>query len=277
MWLLRCCQARTYDRNELNGSEDTTRRSTPEVAASRSAEPDPYDLLESGIHSTFAVDPRPKPKPKSTTLEGSVIHNPAVTAQGDNLDVLSFKTAKSSLSSIHQDHYHQNLVSKMDALQKIGLNQQDLMKVIVERIDALVTELREGKERQNGSTNDVKALDKPVEFFTDISGLQHLQKYPVSIHVILRLCEHVLHKWKFLARRLGLQEHEIQQIKEDNNGDIQEQSYQMLVKWKQSQRGGSYQELGGVVRMTFGEQLYSDYAKMVIEVEGRHNSVANSQ
>ena len=114
-----------------------------------------------------------------------------------------------------------------------------------------------------------------LEVLTDSENLQHYQNSPVSLQILVKLSERVTRKWKFLGRRLGIKEHEIQQIKGDNQGDMQEQSYQMLLKWTQSNGGGSYQELGEAVKMTFGEKLYSDYVKMVMELEGKDDSVAN--
>ena len=53
----------------------------------------------------------------------------------------------------------------------------------------------------------------------------------------------------------------------DNQGDTQEQSYQMLLKWTQSQGEGSYQTLGDAIRTIFGEKLYSKYVKIVLNSE----------
>ena len=94
------------------------------------------------------------------------------------------------------------------------------------------------------------------------------QNVPVSPSVILELSKHVAKpQWKFLARRLNLPEHEIDQIEANHRENIQEQSYQMLLKWRESSGGGSYQELGEALRREFGEQLYSDFVKIVRESE----------
>ena len=101
-------------------------------------------------------------------------------------------------------------------------------------------------------------------FFGESMLPQHI---PVSERVILRLSERVTPKWKFLARQLGMEEHEIQKIAGDNQGDTQEQSYQMLLKWTQSQVEGSCQTLGDAIRTIFGEKLYSKYVKIVLNSE----------
>ncbi|CAI8007437.1 hypothetical protein GBAR_LOCUS5195 [Geodia barretti] len=94
------------------------------------------------------------------------------------------------------------------------------------------------------------------------------QNVPVSPSVILELSKHVAKpQWKFLARRLYLPDHDIDQIEANHRENIQEQSYQKLLKWIQSSGGGSYQELGEALRKQFGQQLYSDFVKIVRESE----------
>ena len=190
----------------------------------------------------------------------------------------------SSISSLlrepvqQQDHHQlQALLSKMEEVEQVRMKQhEDLMKMIAEKIDTLVTEIRDSRESERRvSTDGVKPQDGKGEY-RDIGESQLPRNIPVSPKVLLKLSERVPRKWKFLARRLEVEEHQIQQIKGDNQGDIQEQSYQMLLLWGQAQGGGSYQALGEAVRLTSGEQLYSEYVKMVVEEE-RHNLIPNSQ
>lgn len=96
------------------------------------------------------------------------------------------------------------------------------------------------------------------------------QNCSVHTDVLLGLAE-LVPKWRFLARHLQLQQHEIQQISENFPNDIHEQSYQML-KWKQSHvhYDDVYYKLGEAVRKAFGDKFYFDYIKMVTETEGSH-------
>ena len=149
---------------------------------------------------------------------------------------------------------------------------------LVKKIDTLVTEMKESREipERTASIDGVKRADRHNDISFDGDDSQLPQNTSVSLKVLARLSERVTRKWKFLARELGIEEHEIQRIKEDNAGDIQEQSYQMLLKWTQSQSGGSYPILGEAVRKTLDKQRYLNYVTMVNEVERSQNSAANS-
>ena len=179
--------------------------------------------------------------------------------------------------SAHSQYHHhsfQTLVSRIEEAEKQRQKQHE---ELLKKIDMLVTESKESAERRV-STDGVKQAEREGEILTDSGGSLLPQNTRVSRTVLLRLSERVTRKWKFLARELGIEEHDIQQIKGDNQGDtIQEQSYQMLLKWKESNGGGCYQKLGDAVRTTYGKQLCSEYVQMVINFEGKHSVVANSQ
>ena len=88
----------------------------------------------------------------------------------------------------------------------------------------------------------------------------------VGKEVVLSLAKR-LPKWKFLARHLRLEDHDIQQIIEDNPNDVREQSYQMLMKWKQTQEEDSYHTLGEAIRRALGESVHLEYVKLVNDEE----------
>ena len=146
-------------------------------------------------------------------------------------------------------------------LRKIEMVEQKEQKRHDELLKA-VTGLAEKLDKSEGRSDRVKICRVT-------SGSPLPQKIPVcSKKVILELSKRVSKpQWKFLARRLDLPEHEIEQIEANHRENIQEQSYQMLLKWIQSSGGGSYKELGEALRREFGEQLYSDFVKIVRESE----------
>ena len=49
---------------------------------------------------------------------------------------------------------------------------------------------------------------------------------------ILSLSKEIVGKWKFIARRLDFANGDITEIAENEKGDVREQAYQMLTKWK---------------------------------------------
>ena len=134
----------------------------------------------------------------------------------------------------------------------------ELMK-LTQRLQELETE--KCREKQEATTPDREGLIKNT-------ASQLPQNCSVSTDVLVGLAKRMT-QWKFLARRLHIEEHDIQQIGVDFPGSIQEQSYQMLLKWKLSlsSNNTSYHTLGEAVRQEFGETLYCDYVDMVREAE----------
>jgi hypothetical protein len=153
----------------------------------------------------------------------------------------SLLSIQESAHSQYHHHSFENLLLRIEEAEKQRQKQhEELLKII----DMLVTEIKESKEsaERRVSTDGVKQAEREGEILTDSDGSLLPQNTIVSRTVLLRLSERVTRKWKFLARELGIEEHDIQQIKGDNQGDtIQEQSYQMLLKWKESNGGGCYQ------------------------------------
>ena len=197
---------------------------------------------------------------------------------------LLLPASQDSLSSIqepaHSQYHHHSFQTLLSRIEEAEKQRQKQHEELLKKIDMLVTEIKESKEsaERRVSTDGVKQAEREGEILTDSGGSLLPQNTRVSRTVLLRLSERVTRKWKFLARELGIEEHDIQQIKGDNQGDtIQEQSYQMLLKWKESNGGGCYQKLGDAVRTTYGKQLHSEYVQMVINFEGKHSVVANSQ
>ena len=203
-------------------------------------------------------------------------------ASGRPMSLYSMSSASSLLQEGAQSQdYHasiQTVLSKLDECEaQTKKHMDDFTKNIVGKLDVLVAEIRDSRGRERKVSTDSRKSQERSGELAQTGGLQLPQSSSVSLQVILRLSERVPSKWKFLARNLGIKEHEIQQIKGNNEGDIQEQSYQMLLQWTQTQGRGSYQTLGEAVRVIFGEKLYSDFIKMVIDSEGRHSLIPNSQ
>ena len=81
----------------------------------------------------------------------------------------------------------------------------------------------------------------------------------VSDKVVLTLSRRIS-KWKFLARDLKLEDHEIDKIVEGFPQDVEEQCYQMLKKWKQMNGNNADRAtLGEALKKNFGDQLYSEF------------------
>lgn len=84
----------------------------------------------------------------------------------------------------------------------------------------------------------------------------------VSNRVILALSR-ILLSWKFIGRALDLDESDLEHIRVDYPNDCREQSYKMLLLWKQRQpQNATYQVLGQVLQ---GEDrdVYRQYVKIV--------------
>ena len=64
----------------------------------------------------------------------------------------------------------------------------------------------------------------------DISHLEHFHE-----HKFLQLSRNIISFWKFVARLLGMKEHEIEEIEIDHEREkVWERALQMLLKWKTS-------------------------------------------
>ena len=74
-------------------------------------------------------------------------------------------------------------------------------------------------------------------------------------------------RWKFLARRLALEENELHRIESDNPNNDREQCYQMFLRWKAVYPTNyTYPVLGEALRKE-SRELYNDYVKQVHTVE----------
>ena len=179
---------------------------------------------------------------------------------------LSFDSALSSKHSVSQEHaYHfKTLIERMGKAEQERRKQHMEMKEIISGLTQRLEELESEKckEQQERATPDRDGM-------LNTSASQLPQNCSVSTAVLVRLAKRVT-QWRFLARRLHIEEHDIQQIGVDFPASIQEQSYQMLLKWKLSLscNNDAYHTMGEAVREEFGETLYSDYVTMVQEAEG---------
>ena len=154
-------------------------------------------------------------------------------------------------------HAHYSLVARMEKAEQENAELKEMISGLKQKLEKLETEGH--KEKHEATTPDREGLLKNT-------ASQLPQNRSVSTDVLVWLAKHVT-QWKFLARRLHLQESDIQQIEANYSNDIREQSYQMLLKWKLTCSNASYHTLGEAVREECGETLYCDYVTMVREAE----------
>ena len=248
----------------------------------------------------FSLPPQPH---SSSALAGIpeeeffVKSNPALN-DPDSVDFesdnLSFHTARmhSSRDLHSHDREIRNLTEKLEeAMEKAeeerNKQHDELKGMISDLAKKLERERKKHHDELKGMISDlvkkVESLEKEqvipsttVDPQTPNSGDVKMnasmlpQSCAVSTDVMLGLATIAMPKWKFLARYLHLQESEIQQISAENPSNVQEQTYQMLIKWNQSQTQNNdhYHVLGEAVRRALGEKSYVDYIKMVVDVEG---------
>lgn len=78
-------------------------------------------------------------------------------------------------------------------------------------------------------------------------------------------------RWRFVARHLGLEEHELERIEEDHRtGGVDEQCLQMFHTWEQrfAGNGCNYRTLGQVLRDSEkNKHLYAEYVQRVKKIE----------
>lgn len=75
--------------------------------------------------------------------------------------------------------------------------------------------------------------------------------------------------WKFFARRLGVEDRDIEVIEIEHRG-VSERCYQVLLKWEQQHyKTCNYCTLGKALKEdNKNSGLYMEYVKMVKDVEG---------
>ena len=192
-----------------------------------------------------------------------------VSAVSDNSSgYLTPLSARHCVTTV-KEHDNHTLIERLEKAEKdntelrekMEQERTELMKVIsglTQRIEEL--EAEKCMEKQERDTPDKDGMLQTTS--------QLPQNCSVSTDVLVGLAKRMT-QWRFLARRLHLQESDIQQIGVNFSNDVQEQSYQMLLKWKLSLSCNSdaYHTLGEAVREELGETLYSDYVTMVREAE----------
>lgn len=83
--------------------------------------------------------------------------------------------------------------------------------------------------------------------------------------ILLWIAEKVT-KWKFIGRRLGLEEAALFRIETENPKDIREQCYQMFQHWKSvDPENFTYITLGEALQKE-STKLFNEYVKMVPEL-----------
>ena len=248
--------------------------------------------------SASAVKPKPTKsreddKSASTSVSDQGILKGSLTVNDNDSSESVYKTAPSSrhpstticpLTSSRHPSTSSHPLNKVKRLTDSSsstssqslLNQKSaapamLYEAVLHKMEVIEQERRKQQEELLKVVTDLtKKLDKSrLQIQESVADKAPLPpKCPVCPNVILELSKRVSKpQWKFLARRLKIPDHEIDKIEANYRENIQEQSYQMLRQWIQSNGGGSYQELGEALRREFGEQLYSDFVKIVSESE----------
>ena len=223
------------------------------------------------------------PQERRSTLHPSSHHPLSVKMERVKFDSISVSSRDGPFPADH-DRF-QTLLSKMEEYEHERQNQHNKttemmselnqtlvskMEGLTDKLDKLVTYFlskhddEDDKDAATGSTSNTTNPQEDMYRSSNFVEANLPQDSAVSSTVVLELAK-VVPKWKFLARRLGIQEHEIQQITENYPSDVEEQSYQMLLKWKKSKSDTSCHTLGGAVRKEFGEELYFDFVRMVTE------------
>ena len=89
-----------------------------------------------------------------------------------------------------------------------------------------------------------------------------------SPSVILWLSDKIV-RWKFIGRFLGLENHVLDRIEVENQGDVTEQCYRMLDTWRvQRSSPYSYRMLGEQLLKSEGNRaLYPEFVKKATETE----------
>ena len=159
---------------------------------------------------------------------------------------------------------YQELLRRLEEVEQKGQKRHE------ELLQAFADLSKKFASESEGITRDAGVHMPEGKTHQKISGSSLPQNVPVSSDVILKLSKSVTTNWKFLGRWLKIPNHELKQIEANYKEDIHEQSYQMLLKWTQSNGGGSYQVLGEAIRNTFEEQLCLDYVEMVTVPKQRH-------
>ena len=286
-----------YRLRSLSASDD---KSSPQRSRGRILE----DIFEDDTRSTSLPRNYPNVTPKHQSLvtstggsSESVYKTPPTSRHASSASSHPLNTMKSAsrlsfmstskISSLTREtgptrerRSSQALLCKMEETeQKRQQQHKELLNVIANftvKLEKVVSDMKvtRNKDRDTSTDGVCKTQQSPKGLVSGgNNGYLLPQNTPVSSEVILKLSKRVsTPQWKFLGRWLKIPDHEINTISANHKEDIQEQSYQMLLKWRESNGGGCYQELGEAVRMEYGEQLYSDYVKMVVESEGRQNS-----
>lgn len=94
----------------------------------------------------------------------------------------------------------------------------------------------------------------------------NLSKEHVSIQAMLWLSGKVV-QWKFMGRKLKVDEFQLQRIDIENPRDISEQIYQMLDKWiaNSTREEANYHTLADAVEVAEGKAMKEEFVKFVID------------
>ena len=243
---------------EHQRSDSTTKEDSPKhhvSPASDDLKPDTGKLERPPRSASEPHKPgKPLDKPQLTSLS---------CRSGFSDSSSSYHTPPTSRRTVRvlqaQEHTHRAQITRMEIAEKERMKQHMEMKETILGLTKRVEKLETENKCKDTATPDREELIKNT-------ASQLPQNCSVSTKVLVGLAKHVT-QWKFLARRLHLQESDIQQIGVNFSNDVQEQSYQMLLKWKLTCSNASYHTLGEAVREEFGETLYCDYVEMVREEE----------
>lgn len=234
----------TSTESEGYGSQDASSSSLPRTRSS--------------LSSLQGIPEEPR---KGTEVSPKSLHkNVSTTSVCSESSTASYHTAMSNTRPSPTKYLEQLPPEEKTRLEKLERMCQESM------------EEHEGLKKRIAELEDrVKTLEsvQPVVPYEDC-GVNNSKNtlpvnLPVSQDVIIVLAKRIT-RWKFLARYLDFQEHEIQRIHDEHQNDVQEQCYQMLWNWKQTHpNGGDCLALGEAVRKDLGDSFYFEFVKLVTE------------
>jgi hypothetical protein len=146
--------------------------------------------------------------------------------------------------------------------------------------DEMMQAMKENFEKMNELVkhleSSIEELSQRVAKIEEILAVE--RRRPVSLppvaelpnktcknDAILWLVEKVSY-WKFLARRLGLENNEIARIETDNTQD-RERCYQMFMRWKDVHAENYTYRVLGAALLKESQALYIEYVKEVCQLE----------
>lgn len=113
---------------------------------------------------------------------------------------------------------------------------------------------------------DVRPPQPNTTFFQPLESQLLFPTKQVSLTALLWLSQRIV-EWKFLGRRLGLEEYQLSRIEKDNPQSTGEKAIQMLFAWKDQTdpKKFTYNNLLNGLRYVDGKKLCQDFVHFVNE------------